>query len=171
MSRGINLKQVPEIIEHLKPFHLGLERRATKQEWYELQQLQARFAEAFGNPKIIYPEIAKEPRFTFDATGFFPLKTVFSIPTADFYLLGVLNSAPAWDYLKNVCSVLGDAEQGGRLTLQAIYVSQLPIPDAPEAERAAIAGLVEKCLAARGVGCEAWEAEINARVAALYGLS
>ena len=46
----------------------------------------------------------------------------------------------------------------------------VPIPDAPESERAAIAALVQKCLDARGVGCAAWEADINARVAALYGL-
>ena len=42
---------------------------------------------------------------------------------------------------------------------------------APAAERLAIEGLVEKCLAARGVGCETWEQEINARVARLYGLT
>jgi hypothetical protein len=32
-------------------------------------------------------------------------------------------------------------------------------------------GLVEKCLAARGENCAAWEAEINARVARLYSLT
>jgi hypothetical protein len=35
----------------------------------------------------------------------------------------------------------------------------------------AIEVLVEKCLAARGENCGAWEAEINARVAHLYGLT
>jgi hypothetical protein len=46
-----------------------------------------------------------------------------------------------------------------------------PIPTASAAERSAIEGLVEKCLAARGENCGAWEAEINARVARLYGLT
>ena len=45
---------------------------------------------------------------------------------------------------------------------------ELPIPNAPDRE--AIAELVEKCLDAKGVGCEEWEAEIAERVAALYGL-
>ncbi|MGA2181144.1 MAG: hypothetical protein ABSH15_16375 [Verrucomicrobiota bacterium] len=30
---------------------------------------------------------------------------------------------------------------------------------------------MEKCLAARGENCAAWEAEINARVARLHGLT
>ena len=51
-----------------------------------------------------------------------------------------------------------------------MYVSKVPIPKAPDSERAAIAALVQKCLDAKGVGCEAWEKEIDARVAALYGL-
>jgi hypothetical protein len=49
-------------------------------------------------------------------------------------------------------------------------MERIPIPDAPIAERAAITALVQKCLDAKGVGCEKWEAEINERVAALYGL-
>jgi len=105
-----------------------------------------------------------------DETGYFPLKTVFSIPSTDLYLLGVLNSSLAWTYLKSVCAVLGDAEKGGRLTLQAIYVGRLPIPRATDSDRKQIAGLVRKCLDAKGVNCEKWEHEIDARVAALYGI-
>jgi hypothetical protein len=37
-------------------------------------------------------------------------------------------------------------------------------------DRTAIAALAQKCLDAKGVGCEAWEKEIDARVAGLYGL-
>ena len=48
---------------------------------------------------------------------------------------------------------------------------KFPIPTAPTAERSAIEGLVELCLAARGENCAAWEAEINARVARLYSLT
>jgi hypothetical protein len=45
-----------------------------------------------------------------------------------------------------------------------------PIPNASAADRKAIAALAQKCLDAKGVGCEAWEAEIDERVAPLYGL-
>ena len=39
-----------------------------------------------------------------------------------------------------------------------------------DADRAAISALVQKCLDAKGVGCEEWEKEINERVEGLYGL-
>lgn len=51
-----------------------------------------------------------------------------------------------------------------------MYVSEVPIPEAPETKHVAIADLVQKCLEAKGVGCEAWEKEIDGRVTALYGL-
>ncbi|HEY8666709.1 MAG TPA: hypothetical protein VIL86_08600 [Tepidisphaeraceae bacterium] len=38
------------------------------------------------------------------------------------------------------------------------------------ADRAAIGALAQKCLDAQGIGCAAWEQEIDERVAALYGL-
>lgn len=50
------------------------------------------------------------------------------------------------------------------------YVEQIPIPNATPAEKSTIATLVQNCLDAGGVDCGAWEAEIDARVAALYGL-
>ena len=104
---------------------------------------------------MVYPEIAKEQKIACGTIGTIPLKTVLSIPSDDLYLLGVLNSEPAWEYLKNVCSILGDAERGGRLTLQTICVSKLPIPHAFDADKAAFTALAQKCLDAERVGCEA----------------
>jgi hypothetical protein len=37
-------------------------------------------------------------------------------------------------------------------------------------DKEAISQLVQKCLDAKGVNCEAWEKEIDDRIAALYGL-
>ena len=170
MHHGIEVTGLDAVIEHLKPYRRQLENRATRQEWYELQQPQLQYISAFGQPKIIYPEIAKESRFTLDTKGFLPNNKAFIIPGNDLYLLGVLNSASVWKYLKNLCSVLGDANKGGRLELRTIYISKLPIPNASITEREAISKLVQNCLDAKGVGCEAWEKEIDDRVAALYGL-
>lgn len=60
--------------------------------------------------------------------------------------------------------------RGGYLRFFRQYVEQIPIPNAPAADRDAIAELVRKCLDAQGVGCGEWEAEIDGRTAALYGL-
>jgi adenine-specific DNA-methyltransferase len=60
----------------------------------------------------------------------------------------------------------------GAFAMQTPYLSKLPIPDALPADRAAIVALVQKCLDAKGQGPQVddWEAEINERVAWLYGL-
>lgn len=144
MIHGIDIRKYSVIEKYLKPFRPRLEARATQQEWYELQQPSVAYSSLYGGQKIIYPEIAREPRFTMDTKGFFPNKTVFSLNSNDWFLVGILNSGLAWDYLKGTCSVLGDEEQGGRLTLQAIYLETLPIPDAPTNERERVAELARE---------------------------
>jgi len=172
MYHGVDVLGFEGVLDHLRPYRDKLEGRATKQEWYELQQPQMRYRTAFERPKIMYPEIAKEPRFAFDDAGAYPNNKTFFIPVQDRFLLGVLNSAPVWAFLKQTCSVLGDADKGGRLELRAIYMERLPIPRATPADRDAIAELAQKCLDAGGKGPQVaeWEAEIDERVAVLYGL-
>ena len=170
LPHGVDIRGLGSVIDHLRPYRRELQRRATEQEWYELQQPQEASVPAFENPKIVYPEIAKESRFAYDLGGAFTNNKAFVIATDDLYLLGVLNSDPAWQYIKSVCAVLGDENKGGRAMLQWVNFSRLPIPEAKSTDRADIADRVQKCLDAKGVGCEKWEAEINERVAALYGL-
>ena len=52
------------------------------------------------------------------------------------------------------------------------YLSQIPIPDATPAQRAAIEVLVRKLLDAEGQGPQVadWERELNALVYEVYGL-
>ncbi len=171
LHHGVNISTLNAVINYLKSYKEQLEKRATKQEWYELQQPQFQFSIFFDKPKIVYPEISREPRFTLDNEGKFINNKIFTIPLDDKYLLGVLNSFIVWHFLKNICSVLGDPEKGGRLELRTIYMSKIPIPTASEPDRLAIESLVQKCLDAKGVGVKEWEAEIDDRVAHLYGLT
>ncbi len=60
---------------------------------------------------------------------------------------------------------------GGFLALQWPIMKEFPVPGASATERAAIEKLVERCLAARGMHCGAWESEINERVCRLCGLT
>ncbi|NMF64071.1 class I SAM-dependent DNA methyltransferase [Brasilonema octagenarum UFV-E1] len=166
---GVNINHYPAVFAHLKQWQAELEKRYDKGKyWWELRACD--YYPVFEQPKIVYPEICKEPRFAFDQNSLFLNNKAFIIPSNDLYLLGVLNSKPVWEYLKNICSVLGDADKGGRLELRAIYISKIPIPNASTTEREAISKIVQKCLDAKGVDCEAWEKEIDERVAALYGL-
>lgn len=166
---GVNIDKYPAILKHLEQWKKELQKRQDQgNHWWELRACS--YYHIFDSAKIHYPEIAKEPRFAFDDSGIYPLKTVFTIPSGDLYLLGILNSATAWDYLKKVCSVLGDEDKGGRLTLQTVFVEQLPIPKASTKERRAVEKLVQKCLDAKGRNCEKWEKEIDEIVTILYGL-
>ena len=166
---GMDSYRYNAVWNHLQQWQAELEKRSDKGEyWWELRS--CAYYDAFDKPKIMYPIIGKEPRFAFDKTGAFTNDKAFFIPTDDIYLLGVLNSSSVWSYLKDNCSVIGDAEQGGRLELRGIYVQKIPIPAATPDQKEEIAALVQRCLDAKGVGCAAWEAEIDARVAALYGI-
>jgi len=169
---GVDIKRYPAIFALLQQWQSALERRGDKGKfWWELRPCD--YYDQFTLPKIVFPDLAKESRFTLDRTSFYPLNTCYIIPIDDPYLLGVLNSSHMWEYAKQHLSVLGDAEKGGRLRFIYQYVSQLPIPTAPVAEREAIATLAQHCLDASGQGPQvaAWEAEIDERVGRLYGLS
>lgn len=78
------------------------------------------------------------------------------------YLLGVMNSS--------YCATWLSLQRRSKLHLYPDDWKKLPIPTASAADKAAIAALVQKCLDAKGVGCEEWEREIDERVNALYGL-
>ena len=171
LYHGIDISKFSVAIDYLKIYKERLEKRATKQKWYELQQPQFRYSAYFSQPKIVFPDIAKEARFTLDENEFYLETTVFTIIGNNLYLLGVLNSNIVWNYLCQNTAVLGDSQKGGRLRLKRQYVSQIPIPTAPEPDRIAIEALVQKCLDAKGQGVEEWEAEIDDRVAHLYGLT
>jgi len=184
--RGVNVNHYPAIQKHLAHWREDLEpkprnwpsgkewkgRKPGSYKWYEIQD-EVAYYRVFEKPKIVFPEIAKEPRFVFDRNGLFFNNKAFVIAIEDLYLLGVLNSAPAWEFAKSICAVLGDENKGGRLMLQWINFQRLPIPNAPVDERNAIAALAQQCLDAKGQGANVaqWEAEIDERVARLYGLS
>ncbi len=177
--RGTKIDAYPAIKAHLEQWHTDLEpkprnwpsslewpgRKPGSYKWYEIQDEVAYYA-MFDQPKIIFPDIAKEPRFAFDTTGTFTNDTTFIMITDDLYLLSVLNSSSVTDYFIE----MGAQVRGGYLRFKRQYVERIPIPNAPASERTAIADLVQHCLDARGVGCAEWEAEIDARVARLYGL-
>ena len=115
----------------------------------------------------MYPIIVSNAQFSYVPGSFFSNDKTFLIPTSDIYLLGVLNSSPAWFFLTSICSPL----QNNYLELRKIHVENIPIPSASGKDKKAIETLVQKCLDAQGQNCQGWEAEINAHVAGLYGLT
>jgi type I restriction-modification system DNA methylase subunit len=163
--RGINLTEYPAIESYLSKFKERLMpkpkdwrgngwsgRKPGRYHWYEIQDTVDYYPE-FEKHKIIYPVIAKEPRFTLDTNGYFSNDKTFIIPYDDRYLLGILNSKLAWLFLKRICSVLGDPDKGGRLELRDTHLKRLPIhrinfdDPADKSRHDKIVVLVEKMLA------------------------
>lgn len=139
----IAIDDYPAIRDWLLPFKERLEKRATKQEWFELQQAQEAYAEPFSKPKISYPHFSQGRKFSHDETGFFSNDKTYFHPCGDWDLLGVLNSTVTWFYLRSICSAMRGGEW--RLELRVQYVETVPIPAVPSAPKAELAYLAEAC--------------------------
>ncbi len=124
----LDINDYPAIKEHLTQFKLKLEKRATQQKWFEMQQPQERFTELFKSPKIVYAEIAKEMRACFDTNKSFGTMKMFFIPY-DPVILGVLNSKLFDCYARMTFATLGDPWEGGRISFNTMYMSNVPLPD------------------------------------------
>ena len=119
-------KNYPAIASHLKPFAATAEKRLDKGEyWWELRACD--YYDQFEQPKIIYPDIAKESRVAFDKDGLYLANTIYFIPSNDLYLLALLNSKLVFTYMRRSAAVLGDPDKRGRLRWFRQDVMRIPI--------------------------------------------
>ena len=148
---GVNMERYPGVLKHLRPFRTQLERRATEQNWYELQQPQLSFAEYMERPKIVFPDIATTPSFALDEAGYFGSNTTYFLPLRDLYLLGLLNSRLGRCYFSSVCASL-EGRGGNYLRFFGQYLEGFPVrkidPATPSDKTLhdKIAGLVKRML-------------------------
>ncbi|WP_129670827.1 Eco57I restriction-modification methylase domain-containing protein [Candidatus Chloroploca sp. Khr17] len=130
----------PGIAAHLKPFAADARKRGDKGEyWWELRPCD--YYDAFGKTKVFYPELAKQPRFSWDDTGAYVNNKGFIIPTEQPWLVGLLNSRTIWFLIMRTALGLGERAGMERFQLFAQFISRLPIPDATAAERDIIGDL------------------------------
>ena len=120
----IKIGDYPAIRDWLLPFKDKLEKRATKQEWFELQQAQEAYAPHFAAPNISYPHFNAERNFLFQPLGAFSNDKSYLIPSDDKALLALLNSRTLWFML----SSMSPPVRGGFHELRVQYVEKLPIP-------------------------------------------
>jgi len=83
MHRDIDIDKYPAIKKYLSQFKERLQQRATSHlhDWHELQQPQSGIFHSYEVTKIVYPDIAKESRFTMDPSGSYIDMTAFPSPT------------------------------------------------------------------------------------------
>lgn len=128
----INIDDYPAIREWLLPFKTDLEARATKQEWFELQQAQEVDAAKLLQPKILYNRFTSKPNFALVQEPFFINDAPYFIPSDSYALLALLNSKAHWFFLSTAATAL----RGGFVQLLGRYVEPLPIPEMSESVRA-----------------------------------
>lgn len=120
----IDIEQYPAIRDWLLPFRDDLERRATKQEWWELQQAQLADQPLMSGNKIVYNRFLSKPGFAFDTTGTFINDAPYFISTQEEWLCGYLNSTLAWFHVVSSATLL----RGGFIQLHGQYLESLAIP-------------------------------------------
>lgn len=166
---GIDMKPYPAVLEHLRTYKKRLEARATAHthKWYEVQQPQFEYSKAMAKPKIIYPHFSRVPNFSFEPRGRFSNDKTYLVATDDRYLLAVLNSNVLWFCLTGIAQL----KAGGYFELRVMYVETLPIAKPSAADRKKLSDLAEALSAESCPNRLALEAELNDRVAHLYGLT
>jgi hypothetical protein len=139
------IEKFPAILRHLRSFDGRLKKRDGVKNsghcpWYALSRPRPEAEIAFGQPKIIYPDIGKSVRFAMDEVGLFCSNTTYFIGVADWYLLAVLNSASVSHWLEGSVNDL----RGGYLRFFGQHMEQIPIPAANDADRATVGSLAQQ---------------------------
>jgi hypothetical protein len=139
----VDIEDYPAIRDWLLPFKTELEKRATKQGWWELQQAQLAYQPSFLAGGIAFPDFSQGPKFALLPTGFLVDCTVFFIGNGATELFAALNSRLAWFVLFAISNPL----RGGtwRLRLKSQYVEQIPIPTMPKMLRDNLAQTGQSC--------------------------
>jgi type I restriction-modification system DNA methylase subunit len=137
----IDIDNYPAIRDWLLPFKQKLEKRATKQEWFELQQAQEAYLPGFQSTKVSYGHFQDRPIFGIDTEQYFSNNKSYFVPTNDLALAAYLNSNILWmDFTSRTTAV-----RGGFYEATAQHIEPLPIPDATDAQKAELAALAEGC--------------------------
>ena len=171
---AINVADYPAVKNHLDGFSPQLEKRQDKGRTpYNLRN--CAYHEEFFKPKIIWTDIAKHMRGTYDNTGYFLTNTAYLLPTNDLAVLGFLGSTLFDWYSRQTFQSLGDPWRGGGLRYIAQYMENVPMFDSNQPQSQKIADLVAQILAAKDAVPSAdtseLEAEIDRLCYTLYGLT
>ncbi len=128
-AEAVFARTYPALHAHMKPFEASLRKRQDKGRfWWELRS--CAYWDAFEQPKVMYQDITWNPRFCRDTQGTLSNNTVYFLPGADPWLLGVLNSPVAW-WFSWRAAVHGKDEA---LRFFTVFVEQFPIPRATECQ-------------------------------------
>jgi hypothetical protein len=158
----------PAIHAHLDRFRAQAIRRQDQgRYWWELRS--CAYWAAFEQPKIVWPDISKLPRFSMDTKGHYLGNTGYVIPGGDFYLLGVLASWTTWFFISKTAQPLRLRAGRWQYRLISQFMENVPIPNADGGDRKAIAALAERGC---GLGADRYERQsaVRRRILQTFGV-
>lgn len=119
-------ERYPPLASHLLAFVDAARSRQDQGDyWWELRPCD--YYDVLVGTKIIYPDIAKQPRFHLDTDGTFIRNTAYCLGTDDRYLLGILNSRLFWFAISNISIPFGVRAGKYRYRLIYQYMEKVPI--------------------------------------------
>ena len=142
----LNIDDYPSVRNWLLPFKPELEMRATKQEWFELQQAQVAYQGRLSETKLVWGHFASGPSFCIDHSNALLNNKCFFLPSGEFVPCALLNSKLLWFQLRSLARI----KRGGYIEAEAQYVDQLPIPHIPPPQAARLTTLAQTCTDAAG---------------------
>lgn len=111
--------------------------------WWELRA--CAYWDIFEQPKIVWPDISKLPRFSLDLSNVYLSNTVYTMPLNDGYLLGILSSWTTWFFISKTAQPLRLRGDRWQYRLFTQFMDSVPIPDGAADERRAIGDLAKRC--------------------------
>ena len=156
----------PSIGNYLEQFKAKAKARYDQgQYWWELRACD--YYEEFEKSKIIYPNICKQPDFTFDEESKYTNQKCFIISLDDKFLLGYMNSKLMYFLFEMILPKL----RGDFYEPSYVFLKEFPVPKPSKG----IGNKSEKILSLKKETPEAdttkLEAEIDQMVYELYGLT
>jgi hypothetical protein len=119
-------KEYSPIALHLERFADAAKKRQDHGEfWWELRPCD--YYGVLNGAKIVYPDIAKGPRFFLDTTGTYIANTAYCLGSNDLYLLGILNSKVFWFAISRLSIPFGTRAGEFRYRLIYQYMANVPI--------------------------------------------
>ena len=167
----IEIDDYPAIKAYLDDYYEQLANRYDKGRTpYNLRN--CAYHEDFTKEKLLWIELVNNGRFAYENSGFYGEATTFLLTGESIkYLCAVLNAKLIRWFLEKVAPTSGM----GTLRWKKVYVERLPIPRTTGPRQQPFSRLVDRVLMARAGDRDSdtseTEAEIDARVYQLYGLT
>ena len=162
---NLDMKRYPAVRRHLEQWKNSLESRPEVSRgifpWYAMSRWGAEYHAEFNKPKVIWATITPEPRFLWDAKGFYTNQKCYIAAGLPKWTVGIMNSSIMFALAAGTCLA---EKQGGFYEWEKNYMASLPIVTPDESGQKALSHLVDRSALEPGK----YDADVDDLVEGLY---